>query len=82
MMILCNPKGLAQVVKALDFGGMSKVQITMGVNNSLELHSWQKPDLIDPCEAALPWRRGGLRIIKKKSCVLILSPFNTTFVTY
>jgi hypothetical protein len=45
------------VVKASDFGGItirSKVQITMGVNNSLELHSWQKPDLIDPCgESAL-----------------------------
>jgi hypothetical protein len=55
------------VVNALDFGGItirSKVQITMGVNNSLELHSWRKPDLINPCGGSALHRSG----VNTRSC--------------
>lgn len=49
---MLSPKELAQVVKALDFGGisiMSKVRIFLGANNSLGPHPWRKPNLTDPC---------------------------------
>ena len=71
-----NPKGLAQVVKVLDFGGItirSKVRIPLGANISLGPHFEWKLDLIDLCGGGYITRvqglsfRGGPSLKKKKN---------------